>query len=605
MTDTRTSELDCVVHLGAGITAGLPGGVSLNASRYLLVEGDVSEAVELKRHLAHRQDVEVIDCFVAGESGPAVFHQCSFRELSSLAAPRGLERRFPGIRVDHKLEVEATGVADLLSQLEMDGDASIGLVIDTPGIEIELVRALKASGWLERLNEVVLFCDLEGVYEGAAGADDVLDELRSGTFAVVQEVHDHDPDRPCWRLEFDERRQELEEFRTTCRQLKADNDTLSAENAQLREQRSDLSERVRELSEKAEGLEDSNESVSERVRSLSRENEDLKAKRNELSSEVESLKADVKELDQKLREARLLLEQKESEQSMFDEVSEMRRLLQNQTANFHGMESRVSQSLTKGIADSARNFHAVSCLGRMLGEDFVSPRMIARLPGTEFALSVVEDVQTGRYDLVVQFGADALIPMLARAMHNHLQHIEYSSDGQEGNGERRRKELAISGTRRFLPTPILGFECNHGRWEEVVRSLEDCDLAELADVDYAPLVEDRDRDERPCLFFSCRRVLEGVADSVASPGRKVLVVVDLDRSMPEGFAWYPVLVHVLNALSSCEISLFVNGGGDTEREECVAGWGLLLDARSLPWEGAAAPGFGGAWRLQVNGSRRS
>jgi hypothetical protein len=590
MTDPQTSQLDCVVHLGAGVSAGLPDGVSLPASRYVLVEGDVSEALELKRHLAHRQNAEVIDCFVAGESGPAVFHQCSFRELSSLAAPSGLERRFPGVRVEQELDVEATGIAELLSQLEIDEDSALGIVIDTPGIEMDLVRALQDSGWLKRLREIVLLCDLEGVYEGSAGADSVLEQLQSGMFAVVQEFRAHDPDRPCWRLTYDERQQELEALRSACRQLEDEREALRV--------------KAHDLTGKSNALEETNRAISAQVEELKNENESLRQERNRLSSRCESLSTENRELEHKLKEARLQIKQKDAERTTLEEISEMRRLLQNQTAHFRSLEHRVSDSLMKGIADSTRTFHALSRLGRILGDDFVSPQMLTHLPGTEFALSLVEEVRTGKYDLIIQFGADTLIPMLARAMHNHLEHIEYSGEAQEGSGERGRKELTRSGNRRFLPTPLLGFECSRERWEEVLGRLEDHQVAELAEVDYAPLVEDRDREDEPCLFFSCRRALEGIASTVASPGRRLLVVIDLDRAMPEGFSWYPALVHVLNALSSCDITLFVTGGDDAARERRAAEWRSLLDSRSLPWEEAPLPGPGNAWRIRVNGLRR-
>jgi FkbM family methyltransferase len=199
-TPPNKPPIDAIVHLGAGRCSELDGYLAQQPRRLLLVEADPQLAEDLKNRTKDRESVKVTCAAIAGLSGPATFNRYNLLEANSLHSASGLLELFPGLKTVEQLKVDAIRPDSLLNQLNLNAAQENLLVMDLPGEELPVFKALQQSQKLHLFSQVILHCGCQALYEGSEPAARILEWLRDEGYDLVAEDPGVDPDHLCWTL---------------------------------------------------------------------------------------------------------------------------------------------------------------------------------------------------------------------------------------------------------------------------------------------------------------------------------------------------------------------------------------------------------------------
>ena len=151
-----TTPVDALIHLGAGRCSELDDYLALKPERLVLVEADPRLAAALKARVAEMPQVEVIEQTVSGQRGRRRFHRYNQSDVSSLHAPGpALLAIFPGLRLMQEIQVDAVTPAALLGPMKLNENHNNRLIIDLPGEELAVLKALEEAGAFCILLEMV------------------------------------------------------------------------------------------------------------------------------------------------------------------------------------------------------------------------------------------------------------------------------------------------------------------------------------------------------------------------------------------------------------------------------------------------------------------
>lgn len=208
-----------IIHLGAGHCRELDDYLATGAGRIVLVEANPAIVQVLHRRTSNLAHVEVIPTAVAETGGKALLTILNLPAFSSLRAPTGLRKLFPGLRPRGQVEVETTSPVDLIDAGRLDSDRENMLVIDVPGEEAVVLDVLRTSGRLDRFATIVLHCGKTALYEGGQDADVLLRALEKDGYDAVRIEDGTDPDRPGWVLRRNIHKIENQELRARVDEL--------------------------------------------------------------------------------------------------------------------------------------------------------------------------------------------------------------------------------------------------------------------------------------------------------------------------------------------------------------------------------------------------
>lgn len=186
-----------VMHIGAGFGSEVDAYLAAGLAPIVLVEAD-RQAVEVLSNLARQASViRVVEAAVSARSGEQYFHRCNFSDVSSLSAPQAaLLEIFPGLEVLEKELVTTVAVIDLLKGCGLPKDGQGLLVIEAPGVVLEILLALEEAGWLERFPLLRLQEGLQPLHHEAPGVAGVITVLEKLGYDCWLEATPEDPDRP-------------------------------------------------------------------------------------------------------------------------------------------------------------------------------------------------------------------------------------------------------------------------------------------------------------------------------------------------------------------------------------------------------------------------
>lgn len=192
--------MDNLIHLGAGVCSELNAYLERQPKRLVLVEADPKLADALQMRINGKPHVQVHCMAVSGRPGPATFHRYNLPDAGSLHIATGLFDLFPGLKAVEQIPVEAVSPTVLLKGLELRPAQSNKLVIDLPGEEMSVLRALQDDRLLSLFGHLLLHCGRAPLYEGSESAAVILEWLREQGFDLISEDSSRDPERPCWEL---------------------------------------------------------------------------------------------------------------------------------------------------------------------------------------------------------------------------------------------------------------------------------------------------------------------------------------------------------------------------------------------------------------------
>ncbi|RRS34800.1 MAG: hypothetical protein OI74_04115, partial [Gammaproteobacteria bacterium (ex Lamellibrachia satsuma)] len=236
-----TTHMDTIVHLGAGRCRELDDYLAAKPARLLLVEADPQLAKMLQARTIDQPQVEVINRAVAAHTGPVTFHRYNLPDVGSLyqAAP-GLLELFPGLKMVQELQMEAIDPATLLQSIHQQVEQRNQLIIDLPGEELPVLKALQQADQLHYFEQLQLHCGRQSLYEDGEPAATILQWLQDHGFELLLEDDSQDPDRPRWDLKRNK--------------LQLDHRELKQQLAQLTKTRDEQTELLNEREDQVELL---------------------------------------------------------------------------------------------------------------------------------------------------------------------------------------------------------------------------------------------------------------------------------------------------------------------------------------------------------------
>lgn len=168
-------QLNTIVVIGAGHCSELNDLLALRPDQLILVEADEMLAAELNSKLDSNANISVIISAVTGTGRDVTFYVINSRRYSSVLMPTGLMETLPNLRIVEKRQLPSIPLRALTSKLD-DGPVGHVLIIDAPGIEIELITATPAEE-LQRFAHIVLRTYDEQFYETFSGGSDATTAL--------------------------------------------------------------------------------------------------------------------------------------------------------------------------------------------------------------------------------------------------------------------------------------------------------------------------------------------------------------------------------------------------------------------------------------------
>ena len=226
-----TTPVGLMVHIGAGLCDALDIYLDATPEKIILIEPNPEAVEELAAKIQEHSVVNLIAAAISENDGRAHLRVLNFADLSSLRVPTGLIDLLPGVRVVNEPMVDTLSFNGLRQQLpEISADKANWLVIEAPGEELTIAKALLETQSTELFQNVILRCSQTVTFEGSAPAPEVLQILRHAGYRLENSWVGEDPDWPYFQLRLDV--------------VAIENARLKAQNAEIQK---DMLARTKEL----------------------------------------------------------------------------------------------------------------------------------------------------------------------------------------------------------------------------------------------------------------------------------------------------------------------------------------------------------------------
>ncbi|MBV1863503.1 MAG: hypothetical protein KUG74_03620, partial [Rhodobacteraceae bacterium] len=199
-----TAPVGLMVHIGAGLCDVLDIYLDATPEKIILIEPNPEAVEELAAEIQEHSVVNLIAAAISENDGRAHLRVLNFADLSSLRVPTGLIDLLPGVRVVNEPMVDTLSFNSLRQQLpEISADKANWLVIEAPGEELTIAKALLETQSTELFQNIILRCSQTVTFEGSAPAPEVLQVLRSAGYKLENSWVGEDPDWPYFQLHLD------------------------------------------------------------------------------------------------------------------------------------------------------------------------------------------------------------------------------------------------------------------------------------------------------------------------------------------------------------------------------------------------------------------
>ncbi|WP_027331195.1 hypothetical protein [Marinimicrobium agarilyticum] len=630
-------NLETILHIGAGYGEELPSYLDSDAKRILLVEPSSILADSLRRRAAQDGRVQVLEVAVTTDPSLNQLNEYNLPEAASLYRPTGLRDLFPGLRITAQHQVDTQTPEQLLAQFPLKGERNL-LVLETPGAEQTILKALAEAKLLDNISHIWLTCPRNVYYESASRATDALAELERAGYQIKAEHHSQ-TDWPQWHLACNPMARqaqalELEKQELTTRLENAMQHSSEMDNtvAKLQEREVELGAALNQANSMATQLRKELAEIREKFATTGEELKQTKAGLSKLKNEAEEAKQQLEQEQQTSKAAQQqqqkLKEQLDAERAEHsttqEELQKHKTYLANrkkqveeaeQQNQFLEQQNQTLQQQLKEQGDNAKRFEQLqaqlatvtqnitqnvnSHMDRKLERNSEQLENTLALQGylqngnlpmkqvgtalsAQLALYVAEKIETSQYDLIIEFGSGASTGFLARTVlkratrhHNEQKQLGYNGESQNG------KELAfVTPDDDDLPKRIISFEHRKEQHAKLEQVLATNGLQQVVELVHAPLIDYRHQGQ-DYLHYGCDSTLEQITRLYEGRTAKFLILVNGPPSKTGPNARFPALPKLLNALGNHTIDVVLS---DTLREEAhtiTERWSTLLEQRGI------------------------
>lgn len=596
-------NLNTILHIGAGQGEDLPAYLESDAKRILLVEPNPSLAEQLRRRTQNDERVQVLELAITDDPALNQLNEYNLPEAASLYRPTGLRQIFPGLRITVQHPVTTQTPEQLLKQYPLEGDHNL-LVIQAPGAEPAIVKALASANKLGTISNIRLTLPAEVYYEGSDRPEDALQTLAQRGYNT-EHTNTQNPDWPEYHLvcnplarrlqdvdlekhsltqalqksenaqqqtqvALDAATRELGELTQKLDAHKKQVETLQAEREQTNAKSAELAEQLKNAQQKLEASDSARQKA--------------EAKQQEADKRAEKLASQVKKLEEQLAAAN-------KNQQQFTELQKrMEHLFDQQGLQLEQAANALGRHVTSTAQNTAKELEAGFQLQQQLGTDFASlAERGNRLPST-VALQLSRQLKAQPYDLVIEMGSGVTTSFLAHTLRKRAEN--------QGDDESESTSVAryVDPSDDDLPKRILCFEHNRSTVNSLQNTLKQSGLAPIITLQYAPLVACQHQGKE-YLYYDCGSRLRQIAQLFENRTARVFILLNdvADDSRPDLIAALPQLLQYLSAHS---LDIVVN---TAQADANITNhWHQLLDARGLDYQPATEFGHQAVQLLKVN-----
>lgn len=255
----------------------------------------------------------------------------------------------------------------------------------------------------------------------------------------------------------------------------------------------------------------------------------------------------------------------ESQPALSQRVEELSRLVRQQANAIKNLETRLSKTITRQIANSTKQIESYLALNALVG--YVDVPLHGFPISPDFALQLVRLIRDNDYHLIVEFGSGTSTLLSLRA-------------------------IELFGTRSVASDPLLHrlltFEHHDDYHKKTSDLVSACSNRPLLDLRLSPLEPWTDATGSYSYYSGVAAIAETVeALSLACHGPlKLLVIIDGPPGFTCHWARYPAIPIVLDAVSGMDLSIdfLLDDMIRTDEIESVLAWQNQLQAFGLSYQ---------------------
>jgi hypothetical protein len=237
----------------------------------------------------------------------------------------------------------------------------------------------------------------------------------------------------------------------------------------------------------------------------------------------------------------------------------------------------IAKLVKKEILNATKQLEAFIEVRDHLGTDALLGDMHGWPISPDFALYLVQLIESNDYDVVIEFGSGTSTVLMARAL-------------AKAASRRNGKTAAVQ----------VAFEHLAQYHAQTLRHLKRVGLANSVQLVHAPLVAYSAPNGISYLYYDCQKVIGELRRNLSAPGLKILVLVDGPPGSTGQHARYPAVPVVLPFCESHQVDVLLDDHDRLDEKQIVDMWTKLIADRSLHWERKVLDVEKGACFLSIN-----
>jgi len=314
-----------IIHIGAGQAKELSQWLNTGAKHVILVEPNPRLAENLRQKTAGMDQVVVLETAVTTTAANNQLHEYNLPEASSLHSATGLKTLFPGLKTNAIHTVATLSPKKLLIDYAPKPDQLAMLVLQAPGEEHAILKALVNTGQLEQFSELRLAVSLDSYYKGSIAAEQTRQLLANYGYDIIEE-NQQDPDWPTWHLQRNPLKDQISAFQAELIATKQAQAQAERDNLDLQRSLEDL-----QTNSRTEIIQLKKQAFTE----LEEAKQTLQKSEVELLHTLESNKHQMAEKDQRVGELEKL------ETDLSQQLDQSKRQLTNKQTRIKDLETQV------------------------------------------------------------------------------------------------------------------------------------------------------------------------------------------------------------------------------------------------------------------------
>lgn len=245
-------------------------------------------------------------------------------------------------------------------------------------------------------------------------------------------------------------------------------------------------------------------------------------------------------------------------QTLQTQQAELTAQLKKQNDDLIAVRKFLDSSLKKEVANAARQMEAYMAVQHYLTTGMVSQEMHGWPISPDFALYLIDLVETRNYDLVIEFGSGVSTVLMAQAL---------------------AKCCARTGAQK--PAVQVAFEHLAPYHAQTLAHLVQAGVSDAVQLVHAPLADYQAPNGKIYPYYSCSEKLSKISKTIDLKTNKILVLVDGPPAATGKHARYPALPVVLCYFQGAAIDFLMDDYIRDDEKEIAVLWQQELAAANL------------------------